>query len=547
MPQPSSTAVYFVDVYTPNEGEPELSLEFGILRWFAEQDERPEVYVSTYLRPEIAVNRVRWPNAQSEMKIDRDRIEGDPNLPTLNNMIAEDYLEKKHVVCFDACIEPFPNFTVNAYDVVSIVALWNDIYSDDEKALKCTTLDEMCDYIGIVQDNNENTKYTPLLKRLNKMAALWSLLSEIEKNPKARRNLTSGGIQFNLVWPLPKSEDKWFEKEPEKLSDLTNKEIEDFFTGHLADRIDWYSMNMYASDWIYHRAKRSGASDLTGKRELAEFVFSKVFTCRMQIWVLIFYALYHHKKETSLNIALSRGDFRQVEDESAVESFVSFIVDNLDVFLSAPQKNSLIASLVKQTLEENDSIPFEHYNYDKIKKNYKQTSTGPRPFYTKNAPTVDSESCYKEIRNAKGKTIYRCYEVKSRGKNRQLEAELVVRNLTKLYSEALNVFSDIWLTTDLKLWIQFITGHDFTDLSRESKETDPHDLIEARLALKKIIENVAYKYMLALHNHLEDAIRAVKINDIALSPICFNFQGISVEVIIKQPKVGLLGRLLSFN
>ena len=94
--QPNSV-IYFVDAYTPNEGEPELSLEYGVLRWNREQSDRPEVYVHTYLRPETSIHRVRWPNAQSYMKIDRDFIEGNLNLPTLNDMIEEDYLNGKNV------------------------------------------------------------------------------------------------------------------------------------------------------------------------------------------------------------------------------------------------------------------------------------------------------------------------------------------------------------------------------------------------------------------------------------------------------------------
>ena len=93
--QPNSV-IYFVDAYTPNEGEPELSLEYGVLRWNREQSDRPEVYVHTYLRPETSIHRVRWPNAQSYMKIDRDFIEGNLNLPTLNDMIEEDYLNGKN-------------------------------------------------------------------------------------------------------------------------------------------------------------------------------------------------------------------------------------------------------------------------------------------------------------------------------------------------------------------------------------------------------------------------------------------------------------------
>ena len=122
--QPNSV-IYFVDAYTPNEGEPELSLEYGVLRWNREQSDRPEVYVHTYLRPETSIHRVRWPNAQSYMKIDRDFIEGNLNLPTLNDMIEEDYLNGKTVVCVDASVEPLYNLTGNSLNIQSILYMWN--------------------------------------------------------------------------------------------------------------------------------------------------------------------------------------------------------------------------------------------------------------------------------------------------------------------------------------------------------------------------------------------------------------------------------------
>ena len=55
--------LYFVGVCLPNESEPEQTLEVGILSWSERPNERPRVYVHTYLRP-ASVSRVRWSNAE---------------------------------------------------------------------------------------------------------------------------------------------------------------------------------------------------------------------------------------------------------------------------------------------------------------------------------------------------------------------------------------------------------------------------------------------------------------------------------------------------
>lgn len=43
-----SPAIFFVDAYTPNEGEMGLCLEYGVLRWSSNKNDRPEVYVHSF-------------------------------------------------------------------------------------------------------------------------------------------------------------------------------------------------------------------------------------------------------------------------------------------------------------------------------------------------------------------------------------------------------------------------------------------------------------------------------------------------------------------
>ncbi|MBP5244387.1 MAG: hypothetical protein J6Z28_06695 [Succinivibrio sp.] len=85
-----NTTLYFVDAYSPNEGDSSLFLEYGILRWSENKSERPEVYVHTYLQPQYNYNRIHWSEA-AKMQISRDFIESKGDLPALEDMIEADY------------------------------------------------------------------------------------------------------------------------------------------------------------------------------------------------------------------------------------------------------------------------------------------------------------------------------------------------------------------------------------------------------------------------------------------------------------------------
>lgn len=94
MPKKSAT-LFFVEAYTPNEGEPALSLEYGVLRWSTRENDRPNVYVHTYLKP-ATPSRVKWPVASIEMKITRNLIDNKGDLPEMDDMLAESYLDQKN-------------------------------------------------------------------------------------------------------------------------------------------------------------------------------------------------------------------------------------------------------------------------------------------------------------------------------------------------------------------------------------------------------------------------------------------------------------------
>jgi len=111
---------YFLDAYTPNEGESSLALEVAVLKWSELDSDRPEVYVHSYLQPSIGYSRIRWANAVSEMKISRSFIDEKGDLPSIEDIIDADLLNSKDVVCFDSSIEPFDSLTMNCPNVFSI-------------------------------------------------------------------------------------------------------------------------------------------------------------------------------------------------------------------------------------------------------------------------------------------------------------------------------------------------------------------------------------------------------------------------------------------
>ncbi|MGN1281573.1 MAG: hypothetical protein ACI4UM_06675 [Succinivibrio sp.] len=547
MPQKSSE-LFFVDAYSPNRGEPGLCLEYGVLRWSNNngESERPEVYIHSYLKP-TTPGRINWSSAFSEMKISSDYIDEHPELPTIDDMIDTDYLKGRKAVCFNEDDDPFYSLVSQCSEVISIQKLWAHLYEDDESALACNTLNKMCDYIGVPPDNRENTNYTPLLKRLHKMVALFFLLQGIAKAPKKHRKMSSGGMQFTHIWPLPSTQNSWFGHEASSFAELSDEEINVFFNGNLADRIDWYKMSMYAYDWVYNRDTSKSKTDLFGRQDMSIFIFNEVLSFQMQMWVLIFYSIYTHRQETARQIALSRGNFVNIKT-ALVEHFSNFIIDNLDAFLNSVQKTRLVASLISQSLSANAGKQFEHFDYDSLRKKALGRHTGPKMYFTENNPHSPSQSCHKEIRDSLGKVIYIRYEVKGRGRNREENKLIIVNKLKELYNSASNPFSDIWLPNELKLWIQYITGCSFSDITRISKATDSEHLQEVRTTLRKIIEQCAYSYLKALYDQAGRIVSLIQDDSVEHEPVKFNFQGISIEVTFESAsKSSLWRKLFTFS
>lgn len=536
------SSLYFLDVCLPNENEPNLSVQMGILRWLAKRDDRPEVYVHTYLRPQL-INRVRWTNVAS-MGIDKQQIIDNKKLPTIGDMIKADYLKYKRVVCFNADIEPWSSLTSQSSEVTSITSLWKEIFAKNEKALECiNSLNSMLEYLGIPQRDDDNKNFPPLLLRLHAMVAVWFVLDNL-KNPANPRNINFAN-QCSFIWPLPKFKNQWFDNNPQSFSDLSQTQIKEFFSNDLGLRLNWNNLSMYAHDWVYNRPQKLIQSDLVGAKELADYIFNKLLNFRVKLWLLIFYALYEHKINYSREIALKGGNFEGLS--SAIkENFSHFIIAHLDDFLNEKQKLHLVSSLISQSLEEKDKASFTHYDFHECSK-----SEPDKPVYFcySAGPELTSYKCFYEIRDAVQKIRYRRYTIYGQGEDRALCVDFVNKSLNSFIAEAKNPFSPFWVTSDLRLWIQFITGISWADYTRPTKMGDEPEVLSYRRNLAIVMEEANKKYLQKLRQNLIEAIESINNNEgYDMPPKCFNFQGTSIEIeTCKRKKKGIFTRLFSFS
>ena len=541
----SQSTVYFVDVYSSNEGEAEYALEYAALSFSPGKENRPEVYVHTYLKPDVTLNKIRWPDVYSAIGITKERIEKDDKLPSLDDMLSSDYLKNRCIVCFDEGIEPDNAIVNSAGEFQSIKRMWEKTFcseqANSQKALECTTLDQMCRFVGILDDNAKNTNYTPLLKKLYKMAALWEFLNNCIENPKLKKNLSLGNLQMSLIWPLPDTKKQWFNVECDSFESTTDEMINELFDGTLSDRINWFELGMYANDWEFKRNVAFSSSNLTGVNDLASFIFTRVMNFDIQLWVLCFYALYQHKTEVAKNIALAHGDFSCLNSANK-EHFSYFIIDNLDIFLNPSQKKKLISSLVRQSFRARAEKSYEYLDFKKMKKIDEKNRTAQKYYFFKEARDA------RYIRQNSGQLLFISFDVKGRGKDREVSSDYAVNNIQSFYLQAKNVFSDIWVGSDLKVWLEFITGYSFTDIAAVPKYNDSDELKDIRKLLSEILQKEAYPYLADLYNFLQNCVNLVRQRSLEPVEKTYCFQEISILFKINPPaRLGFLKKLLSFS
>lgn len=561
---PARNRVFFLGVYSPNEGEPDLSLELAILHWkrprslaspasseHPEPEKRlPEMYVHSFLRPKYPA-RVRWVSA-AEKGIEKDFILGNPKLPTVADLQGVNFLKGRRVVCFDPSQEPLHSLTAGSEVVESVSERWAKFFSDNEEALKCTSLREMLEYLGLPAQNTAPTRYTPLIQEVFATAAVWRFLEE--NGQSAQVHTTVAAPVSSPFWPLPETPLKWFEGEPKKLSDISKNELAKFFSGSIDNCLDWYHMNMYVSDWVFRRRKMpdTAYNDLEGQSDMAAFIFNQVLELKMQLWILIYYSIYAHKTDYAREIALHGGNLSQIS-RSARSNFAAFILLHLEDFLDYSQKILLMRSIVHGFLRQKARDPFEPYDFDQLYRDQKNNTTtaagsSSRYYFKILGPENYRIACFKEITDSRFIARYRRYEISGHGSERSACAAFVEQMFRKLLQEVKDPFSCYWTSRELHNWIQYISGIAWSELAGRPKINENEVLVRLRHELHELILQESQPYVDALRRRLISDINTINRAPYQEFSDKFNFMGLSVEfVVTNKSQTPFLKRIFNFS
>lgn len=531
-------SLYFLDVYVPNEGEAQTALEIGVLHYTG--DKRPRVYLHTFLRP-VVLNRVRWSNAL-EQGIRRERIINDPSLPSLNDIIAGNFFKGKEVVCLNPNLEPCRDLLKDARSF-GLISAWQQNFADDEEAAKLLRPSQMLDYLKLPVKDESNTRYTPLLCRLHSFIAIYEYLMLCRQNPLYKQPKLGDLHELMTWWPLPSYDLSIFNRSLTSFEELSANEMKTFFSDALPDFLDWQQLSIFGHDWILKRKSSQNLSQLNGKQSMCEYIFQKVLDFKMKLWVLIYYALYDQKTDYALQIALSGGRLKGLPS-SIKEDFTLFLIAHLEDFLSLHQKRCIIKAMVHQTLADQDKVPYEDWNFEELKKLNDERQTPMR--FIRRGPT-NSLKCFREINSDDG-IIYREYELSGNDNDRALAAEFINRMFGEFLHEAQVPLSDLWVPKPLQSWIQYVTGFEWADYVRKPRPNEDPELSRSRSFLEELLSAESLEYKRKLRDNLSNVVADINVHLKSKEPLMrsFTFQGISVKVIVKRDRSGMLGRILSF-
>lgn len=537
-----NNSLYFLDVYMPNEGEPETALEAAVLR-YAPSEGRPSVYLHTLLKPKVP-NRVRWSNAYYyfDQKIKRDDILKRPDLPTLDELLSRDFLKDKSVVCFNPGIEPYRSLVKNAHAVYSILESWLDVYANDEHASKLLKPAQMLEHIGLPCENKSNTSYTKLLCELQSLTAIWSVLESIKRDRQMRRPgkplQHSSGVAFTQTWPLPDVESGYFEEaaRARSFTDIRPKVLRSIFSDALPDYLEWTQISVYSHDWLFYRRQLPNVSHLGSRiNSMADLIFNRVLDMNMKFWVLIYYSIYNKKTEYAQEIALKDGQFAQLST-AIKDDFSVFIISHLDDFLDSRQRQTLLKSIIHQVMGEQARSTFEHYDYDALFKENKVHRNDSPILFKSAKPNGSNIRCFKEIRRKdSGEVLYRRYEISGSDKDRGQCIEYVNELFRQFMREVQDPFAKVWTPDILRQWVMYITGFTWQELTSDQIVPGSNTQLEAaRQLLRSMIEDESRPWKQELRSCLIQVVNAINQNVDAAYHYQFTFQGISVEVDVQQ-------------
>lgn len=530
-------AIYVVDVYVPNEGEFESSLELAILRLTSLQD-RPSVYVHTYLQPvNYNLDRIRWRDA-AKFGIRQSTIENN-NWPTLNDICLEEYLKGKDVVCFSNAMEPIQTLVQDARITRSIVDMWHKVFASDSNVSSINDPFEMLEHLGLPAQDSSNTKYTPLMKRMFAQIAIWMYLMECLQS-KSVFNITASfdGLKF---WPLNNVPDPWYNSEAKQLNEISHSDLETYFSSRLPDFIDWSNMFIYKHDWVFAR-KRSSVVNLSGQESMIEYIYYRLFNFKTKLLVLAFYAIYNDRINYARTIALnSEGQFKLLPF-SVKEDFGSFVISHLDDFLSGSQKHSIISALVEQVIISKSEKHCEDYDYDELKR-YKHENG--LSFEEKRLHLNSSICWYREIRDNE-EVLYRGFIIRGSLDERNECVDHINAKLTEIVQEVRNPFSSIWLSSTLKSWINFITGFNWSELSRMPRPNDSDTLTNARKTINDIVRKFSSPFVKTFLSNIEECTSQInEVEEGDKTRFYFIFQGVFFDILVDKTvdKGGIFKRI----
>lgn len=526
------SAIYIVDVYVPNEGEPESALELSILR-INDLDSRPSVYVHSYIMPSnYHLARIRWSDAHSygiSQELFRNAI-----WPSLSDLVAADFLKDKQVVCFCSNLDPVQTLVQNCDNCFSVLNSWQEVFAGNEYASSLTTYSQMLDYMGLDRQDFSNTGYTASLKRAHAYIAIWLYLyncTQAQVQPEYGDN----SLAQNGFWPLSNVPSPWYDVNVKEFSDIPFEAISQYFSQSLPDYINWSSMCIYVHDWIFGR-QRNYDIKLSNQDYMLNFIFYRLFNLKKRILVLSFYSLYNQRVDYARIIALHDGQFSTLT-RYVKEDFASFMLSHLDDFLSGQQKKDIIRALVKEVLQDRFTKPMERAGYEDmlaLENNHKLENNHNTHIEKKSLELNKNIVWYKEIA-IKQEIIYRCFVIKGSLQERNECIDHVNQKIGELLTEAKDPFASCWLSEDLKEWIQAITGFTWSDLSRAQKQTDSESLKNTRNTIKEIIIDNYKKYLVSYKENFKKVV--TEINDLPdneRTKFCFSFMGITHEVVVDK-------------
>lgn len=526
---------YFIDILIPNEGEVDSALEIGVLR-YVKGENRPVVYMHSYIKP-LSPQRIRWVNA-IEHGINRDKVSRE-KFPTLKELIAVNFFTNKNVVCLNPNIEPFASFVKDSTSVQSIQSLWQDVFEGDEEAEQLTKIEQMLEYLDMPVKDDSGSRFTPLLSRLHAMVAIWDLLTE-HKNKKLD---LKGSLNLSTIWPI-KSPDKNIIHNFADFSSMPSSAINTLFSEDLSDYLNWYEMQIFSFDWVFNRKAPPSTKHLKNKVAMAEYIYLKVLSDQMKLWVLIFYSIYNKKTSFAKEIALKRGDLKHLP-VSIRDDFSSFLITHLDEFLTTQQQSKLIESMIYHSMADRAIQNFESFDFDTMFADFKKNKKSALSFKTVSIKSNTSIKCFKEISNANS-ILYRRYEITGDEAERYECLVKVNELFSEFKREIKKPLSLFWFNHELQGWIQYITGIPFKALSSDPSRSDDEKLIEYRNMLLQITMKYGDRWAKDLHSRLSHILEELKVCKEFEKSWSFVFQGISVEVVFKVTKVPLYKRLLRF-